>query len=130
MPELRRPKVLETSLGVGFLLAVTVAIIGGAGGFLPVTAWLTIGLGAWPTLWLCYRATTPLAVRIPAQCLTVGNATEAILALNFAKIAEEREAWNDREVWNALRDTIVGQLGVKPEAVVRSARFVEDLRVD
>lgn len=130
LPELRRPKGLETSLAVGFLLAVTVAIIGGAIGYLPVAAWLTIGLGAWPTVWLCYRATTPLAVHFPPQCLTVGNATDAILALNFAKITQEREAWNEREVWNALRDTIVGQLGVEPEAVVRSARFVEDLRVD
>lgn len=56
--------------------------------------------------------------------------TQAILAMNFGRIAAERKAWSEQEVWHALQATLVDQLGVERDAVTRKARIVQDLGVD
>ena len=113
---------LFTGLG-----AIPAAVIMRSLGVLSGSAAWAIGLGALPGLWLAYKMTAPLAVHLPASCATVGLATEAALALNFGRIARERQAWSEKELWDVLSRTVVERLGVDPAAVTRDARFVEDL---
>jgi len=42
----------------------------------------------------------------------------------------EVKSWNGDEVWEAMKNIIVSELGVKPEEVVSSAEFIKDLGAD
>jgi len=42
----------------------------------------------------------------------------------------EVRSWSDEQVWEAMKNIIVSELGVKPEEVVPSAEFIKDLRID
>ena len=47
------------------------------------------------------------------------------------KLRERNEAGVDEaDVWKRLQQVVVEQLGVEPDEVVPSARFIEDLRID
>jgi acyl carrier protein len=79
---------------------------------------------------LAYQLTRPLTRQFPRHCTTVRELIEAILKLNFSRLAAEGGKWNEKEVWDTLRSIIVEELGVKPEEVKPGARFIEDLRAD
>jgi len=130
LPELRRNRTLQSAMLLVFLVPIPVAIVAGALGLVSKTVVWAVGLAALPGLWLAYIVTVPLAVNLPAQCATVRQAAEAMLALNFGRIARDRQSWSDEELWNMLRKTIVEQLGVNPAKVTRDARFIEDLGLD
>lgn len=68
-----------------------------------------------------------LHTSLPAS--TVGALAEQIYLANLKQLAEENGGLNEREVWGALRQIIIRQLGVKPEEVTPEARFIEDLRI-
>jgi len=42
----------------------------------------------------------------------------------------EVKSWSDEQVWEAMKNIIVSELGVKPEEVVPSAEFIKDLGAD
>jgi len=42
----------------------------------------------------------------------------------------EVKSWSDEQVWEAMKNIIVSELGVKPVDVVPSAKFIEDLGAD
>lgn len=130
LPELRRNGTLAVAIPVFGLMLVPTAIVAGTLGIVSTATGWAIVLAALPAMWLAYRATDPLAVHLPPECSTVGQATGAILALNFGRIARDRQAWSDKDLWNSLQRTIVEQLRVKPEEVTREARLVEDLALD
>ena len=50
-----------------------------------------------------------------------------VLAHNYAKLSHRFNNWNPADIWDALRIIIVDHYDVKPEAVTRQTRFVEDL---
>ncbi len=130
LPELRRTAILENALLAGFIGSIPLAVVGGSLGAIPEhVAWF-VGISALPALRLAYRVTKPLAVHLPETCGTVGQATGAILAMNFGRIAAERQSWSNDELRSALRATIVDRLGVAPHEVTREARLVDDLGVD
>ena len=107
--------------------AIPVAVILARLGLISQPIAWALGLGALPALWLSYRAAAPLAVRLPGELATVGDAVGEILSQNFAVISEECQSWNESEVWRSLQATVVEQLGCRPADVSKSARFVEDL---
>lgn len=51
-------------------------------------------------------------------------------ALVIQKLRERGEVPIDAQVFARLRAIIVDQLGVKPEQVIPTARFIEDLGLD
>jgi acyl carrier protein len=63
--------------------------------------------------------------RVAEQLQTVGGMHDYV----FAKLCERegRENVIEAKVWSELLDIIVGQLGVNPDRLHRSARFLEDL---
>jgi acyl carrier protein len=130
LPDLCRNRILEGGLLAGFLSVIPVAIVSTRLGFIPKPIAWVVGLAVLPGQWVAYRVTRPLAVHLPAQCRTVGQATQTVLAMNFGRIAADRQSWSEEELWRSLCDTVVDQLGVDPDSVTREARFIEDLRVD
>lgn len=59
--------------------------------------------------------------------VTVGDCHKFILK----KIGNrEVKSWSDKQVWEAMKNIIVSELGVKPEEVIPSAEFIKDLRID
>lgn len=130
LPPLRLPPALESSMLTGCLGAIAVALLGGGLGLMPGPIAWTLGLAAFPALLSAYRLAAPLAVRLPRELATVGDAARAVLSLNFALLSEECRSWNEGEVWQALQSVVVDQLGCKPEDVRRSAHLVHDLGLD
>ena len=76
------------------------------------------------------KLTEPLAYKTNLNENTVGGLTKEVLALNFGTVSKEVKSWNGDEVWEAMKNIIVSELGVKPEEVVSSAEFINDLRID
>ncbi len=56
---------------------------------------------------------------------TVRQWVENTVALN--RLAAPSTEWTDGRVWQVFKDLVVTDLGVKPEQVVRDARYVQDL---
>lgn len=130
LPPLRCRPAVDNALLALFAGTVLMAVVSGAFGLTSkLTAWV-LGLASVPCLWLASKVTAPLAVHLPNRWETVGQASEALLASNFWRIAEERQSWSANEAWVAVRNTIIEQLGVDPTTVTREARFREDLRID
>jgi len=129
LPQLRLRAAIVNTLMVSLVLTVLVAVVGGAFGLMSKWAAWALGLATVPAAWLAFKVTAPFAVHLPSRWETVGQATEALLALNFGRIAQERQSWSENEVWAAVRNTVVEQLGVDPTAVTREARFVEELGI-
>jgi acyl carrier protein len=70
-------------------------------------------------------------------CLEISNAEAEKLflvadlhALVIRKLRERGEVPDDAQVFARLREIIVDLLGVQPERVIPSARFVKDLGLD
>ena len=104
--------------------------IGSNAGLLPsYSGWISI-----PIALLIFRMssklTEPLAYKTNLNENTVGGLTKEVLALNFGTVSKEVKSWNGDEVWEAMKNIIVSELGVKPEEVVSSAEFIKDLGAD
>jgi acyl carrier protein len=74
-------------------------------------------------------ATRPFATSLPPECGTLGRLACTALRLNFQKLSELAGSRGRNDVWIVLREIIVDQLGVSPDAVTPSATFVKDLGV-
>jgi hypothetical protein len=80
---------------------------------------------------ICFAfVTSPFAVHPRARFASFGGLTNVVLAHNYSQLSERFHAGSPLEIWNAIHSIVVDQLGVKPEAVTPSARFVEDLGMD
>jgi len=60
------------------------------------------------------------------KMLRVGDMHAAILS----KLRARGENPDEAEIWRRLRELVVEQLGVRPEEVTPTARFIDDLGVD
>lgn len=87
---------------------------------------LLIGVALWA--FVLARITAP--IELPANCLTVRDTVATMLRLNYGAISPEGHQWTEAQVWERLQALVVEQLSVKPDEVVPTARFVEDLRMD
>ncbi len=78
---------------------------------------------------------------IPRQCDSVMSLTNWIIehypdCVEWLPVSCERSGetaeheWTEEEVWEILRECIVGALGVKPKDVTRDAQMIKDLGVD
>jgi hypothetical protein len=74
--------------------------------------------------------TSPFAIYPRRAFASFEGLTNVVLAHNFSKLSERFRAGAPSDIWNAVRSIVVEQLGVRPEAVTPSARFVEDLGMD
>ena len=62
-----------------------------------------------------------------SKVVTVDDCYKLILnSLNNSEI----KSLSDEQVWEAMKNIIVSELGVKPEEVIPSAKFIKDLGVD
>ena len=79
---------------------------------------------------LVMRFEEEFSFRIPdsdaAQITTPGKMLDYIIQ----ELRARGENPDEQDLWMKVKNIVVDQLGVKPEEVTRSARFVEDLKVD
>jgi acyl carrier protein len=132
LPELSRPTWFSSLLTYGVLFWLIGSLLGRFFDFL--TAWeagISVGL-ALGFAWLAYWLSKPLAIYFAPEMTTLGETTKTVLYRNFSKIRSlaDKKQWNEKEIWEVYKRIIVEQLGVKPENVVKSACFVEDLGMD
>ena len=130
LPGLRRPGWLVGSFYIGFIVAISFAIIAGNIGILSVPVAWALGLLTIAGCWIGYMVTIPFAVHVPDNSRTIAELVQSTLQLNFRRIAEDRQAWNERDVWQVVQAIVVDELGVLPSNVTADARFVEDLGID
>jgi acyl carrier protein len=64
--------------------------------------------------------------RVAPDLGTVGDMHRYILE----QLRSRGERVVETEIWNKLRDLIVDQIGVRPEEVIPTASFIEDLGMD
>ncbi len=131
LPELQRPKWIFGFLTFGLCFWLVGSILGNIFGFLtPLQTWISIILSL-IFAWSVYRISKPLAVYFRTEISTLAEMIEEIVRFNFGKANDRVKQWNDdKDIWKSLKCLIVEQLGVKPEEVIESARFVEDLGID
>ena len=79
---------------------------------------------------LSLQLSRPYRRQFAQDCQTVRELTQALLRMNYPKLAKSNCAIDRDEVWSILKAIIVHQLCVRPEDVVPSALLVEDLGVD
>ena len=61
-----------------------------------------------------------------AQITTPGKMLDFIIQ----DLRARGEQPDEQIIWIKVKDIVVDQLGVRPEEVTKTARFVEDLRID
>ncbi len=127
LPDLKRAGWLERGLIAGFIAAILSVIVGSMSDHLSQAQAWALGISALPAFFLMHLMTEPLAIHIPENCGTVGLLAKTTLGLNFRRIAEAREAWNEQELWQAIQDIVVDQLGVKASQITPDTDFVKDL---
>ena len=74
--------------------------------------------------------TSPFAIYPASTCLTMRELVTNLVALNYNKLVSRYSARSPSDIWNALQLIVAEQLGVEQNAVVPSARFVQDLGAD
>jgi hypothetical protein len=74
--------------------------------------------------------TSPFAIHPRASFDSFGGLTNVVLARNYTQLSDRLNSGGPADIWNAIRTIVVEQLGVVPESVTPSARFVEDLAMD
>ena len=81
------------------------------------------------TIFVLEKITIPLKKYFPNKVWTLGDLASDVFRLNLKELPERLGGINAQEIKETIKETIVYQLGVKPEAVVPEARFVEDFGV-
>jgi acyl carrier protein len=119
-PPLRRPKPIAISIAVICLLALAAGI---AAAWIDMSFVLIGFLTAEALAIALCVVTIPCCVVPPANLTTFGDLTRRVTGLT----ASTNPPMNPDEAFAALREIIVDALGVKPEQVVPTARFVQDL---
>jgi hypothetical protein len=80
-------------------------------------------------LWAITRAKLqPLATQLPAGSATVGDLTKAIVANNYGKVATRAGGWNEKELWDALRD-VIADATIERELITPETPFPEGLNI-
>lgn len=74
--------------------------------------------------------TTPFAYCPSESFHTYRGLVTQLVALNYVELAQRENSWKANEVWTALQNIIVEQLGVEKEIVTPDADFVIDLGCD
>ncbi len=141
MPELTFSNGVEACLSLAwFAVALAVVIL-----FLPrqflsplglpvhIGSWmgaiLLTGIGAL-ILWAITRAALqPLATQIPSECGSVSDLVRLIVVKNYGAIAKRAGGWNDKEVWNALRDLIADEISLDPDKITPETSFPDGLNI-
>lgn len=119
-PPLRRPRPIQLAIALISLSAFSISLW---------AAWtdewyFVLGfLASLALAMLLYLVTTPFYVLPPANLSTFADLTRRVTGLT----ASTNPPMNPDEAFAALREIIVDTLGVKPEQVVPTARFVQDL---
>ncbi len=134
LPELHRPGWVKAAIGGLIALQFVASLIawGSWTGFakevFPVVI-VSLLFGWIPVLALALYITRPFATRFAVECSTLRGTVAKITRMNLGVIA--RSAFFDhRQVWEVLRTLVAEQLGVRPEEVTESARFLEDLGLE
>jgi len=129
-PILIRPNWLTYSLLALLPIIILSGFIGSNAGLLPFyTGWVSIPIAIF-IFWMGFRLTKSLEYELNLQENTIGGLTKEVLALNFGTLSREVKSRSDEQVWEAMKNIIVSELGVKPEEVVSSAEFIKDLGAD
>jgi hypothetical protein len=63
------------------------------------------------------------------NCESAGDLVRSIVAKNYGTIANRAGGWNDKEVWNALRDLIVDAISPGPDKITPETSFPDGLNI-
>ena len=127
LPALEKPRWMRAALWLAFALTL------GGGPFFWATSNFVV-LSYYPTTislyFLAYRWSELHAIGLPADCLCVGDVTQAVMRLNYGINVEHGEIQSSEEVWEKLKAILVDELDVSPDEITENAQFVRDLRLD
>lgn len=71
----------------------------------------------------------PLATRLPPNCETVRDMVNLIVAGNYGRLARRAAGWNEKEVWNALRQFIGDETSIEPTEITPETAFPDGLNI-
>lgn len=81
-------------------------------------------------LWGITRAILrPLATQFPDNCESAGDLVRLTVAKNYGRIAKRAGGWNDKEVWNVLRDLIADATSLDPGKITPETSFPDGLNI-
>ena len=124
LPDLERPEwLVKSALVVVFVTSLFVAVSLVHLGFMIAVFSVPLSLALMAVV--AHHATAPLATVMP--CTSVADLTRNIATTNYARLLGAASAVDGDEVWQTLRRIICDCLGVSPEEVTKTSRFVEDL---
>jgi acyl carrier protein len=69
-------------------------------------------------------------LQIPDSAAEKMQRVEDLFRFVVNTLRQRGDTLDDAIIWTRLTDVIVEQLGVKPEAVVPNAHFIEDFRIE
>jgi acyl carrier protein len=129
LPSLIRPQRLTLLLTITAIAAAVVCAMWASRVVGPVA--IIVGVAALLFFGVTFALLTkPFATRPAATYATFRGLTNVVIAHNHSKLSERFDTWDTKDVWNALCVILVEQLDVKPDAVTREARLVEDLGME
>ncbi len=128
LPPLKRPNWLVLA---SVLSVVVVAILAGATALESTRSegaayFVGVAAGAMAAV-ILVSATDPFATTLPPECRTLRRLALTALRHKLQKLSELAGRRGRNDVWIVLREIIVVQLGVSPDVVTPSARFIDDL---
>ena len=103
------------------------AVLGGSG---PLLAFALAGAAALGVAGALYASLRRRADRFAARHDTVRGLVGAILSRHYGVLSDERQRWDERELFGVIRDIVSQQLGIAPERVAPDSHFARDLGVD
>jgi hypothetical protein len=81
-------------------------------------------------LWAITRVILqPLATQLPGNCESVGDLVKAIVSRNYGRLIARSGGWNEKELWNALRDLIAAETLIEPDQITPETPFPDGLHI-
>lgn len=128
LPELQRPAWVKNGIGLTAVACLLGAVVTRSLAFSPVT-WAGLLVSASLLPLAMNRATTRLAVHLPANCATMRQTVQRVMQAKFGVYRQERGA-GKQEIWQTLRAVVADELSVDIERVTPEAHIVRDLGAD
>lgn len=127
LPTLVRPsRIVWLASGLAILFALVMSVVV-AFGFGPAGAVVCLLPALIVSSVTAAELTDSSRILFPPQCSTLRELAKYVLFHNYAAVSGQVNAWNPDDAWDALKQIIVDELGVRPELVTREASFVRDL---
>lgn len=131
LPSLSLSGRLQTAIGVTACAVGALLAWGAAHAGCSSAAWVSVAViaGIASAIGLELRLSSS-ADRFDARLATMEGLTMTVLSGNYAVLSDERERFDEREVFAVVREITAIHLGLDPQTILREDEFVKDLAAD